>query len=134
MVRLADSTDVLVNDKTMLSVTDSFNKSNRELQLDGEAVFQVNGDAGKPFVVRTRNLQIIVLGTRFRVDAHSESPGEEVDLLSGKLKVMKSYHSTTDNEPEILQAGEMVMINRDIDLMEKEKLDSAELANLQRLH
>ena len=125
--RLPDSTEVLLNDKSLLSISGGFNKSDRELQLDGEAVFEVNADAGKPFVVRTRNLQILVLGTRFRVDAHAESPGEEVDLLTGRLKVIKSYHSTTDNEPEVLQAGEMVMINRDIDLMEKEKMSPAEL-------
>jgi transmembrane sensor len=51
--------------------------------------------------------------------------------LSGKLNVKKSYHSDTDNEPEIVETGQMVMINRDIDLMEKEKLDSAELKVLQ---
>ena len=41
--------------------------------------------------------------------------------------MVKSYHSDTDNEPEILAAGEMVMINREIDLMEKEKLSAEEL-------
>ena len=131
--RLPDSTEVLLNDKGLLSISGGFNKSDRELQLDGEAVFDVNADAGKPFVVRTRNLQILVLGTRFRVDAHADSPGEEVDLLTGRLKVIKSYHSTTDNEPEVLQAGEMVMINRDIDLMEKETMDSTELRKVQAL-
>jgi hypothetical protein len=40
--------------------------------------------------------------------------------------VTKFYHSSTDNEPETLKSGDMVMINKDIDLMEKETLDSAE--------
>jgi FecR protein len=135
-----------------------FGKDNRDLDLDGEAMFEVNagagGDAGagtgggagagagaglgaagsgsgsgagRPFVVHTGNLRIEVLGTRFRVDAVRKRPGEEVDLLEGRLRVTKSYHSDTDNEPEVLSAGEMVMINREIDLMEKEKLSPDEL-------
>ncbi|HXO75674.1 MAG TPA: hypothetical protein VN824_10575, partial [Puia sp.] len=69
----------------------------------------------------------VVLGTRFHVDAFRKNAGEQVDLLEGRLRVKKSYHSDTDNEPEVLEAGEMVMINRDIDLMEKEKMSPAEL-------
>jgi hypothetical protein len=43
--------------------------------------------------------------------------------------VIKSYHSDSDNEPVVLHSGEMVMINTDIDLMEKEKLDSVQLSD-----
>ncbi len=63
----------------------------------------------------------------FKVDGFPNSPGEEVDLLSGELQAIKSYHSKTDNEPAKLIGGEMVMINTDIDLMEKENFDSSEL-------
>ncbi|MHA4811149.1 FecR family protein [Flavitalea flava] len=124
---LPDGTTIKMSHETTIRITKAFNKTNREVQLDGEAVFSVKNQAGLPFFLYTKNLQIQVLGTRFRVDAYAKFAGEEVDVLSGKLKVRKSYHSTTDNEPELLQAGEMVMINRDIDLMEKEKVDSTEL-------
>ena len=63
---------------------------------------------------------------RFAVEAVRKQPGEEADLLDGKLRVTKSYHSDTDNEPEVLGAGDMVMINREIDLMEKEKMTGPE--------
>lgn len=106
---------------------DSADQGSRELWIEGEAMFDVNADAGKPFIVHTAYLQIMVLGTKFRLDARAKEPGEEVDVISGRLKVMKSYHSDSDNEPEIIQEGEMVMINRDIDLMEKEKMDGSEL-------
>jgi transmembrane sensor len=117
---------------TVVRISKEFNKSERDLELDGEALFTVGSETGKPFVVHTRNLQIQVLsGSRFKVEAFTKNAGEEADLLSGKLKVKKSYHSDTDNEPETLETGQMVMINRDIDLMEKEKLDSTELKVLQ---
>ena len=118
---------------TVVRISKEFNKSERDLELDGEALFTVGSDGGKPFIVHTKNLHIQVQasGSRFKVEAFAKNAGEEADLLSGKLKVKKSYHSDTDNEPETLETGEMVMINRDIDLMEKEKLDSTELKALQ---
>jgi len=123
---LPDGTFVLMDPRTVIRPSEGFGKSNRDIQLDGEAMLIVRSNAGKPFVIHTRNLVIQVLGTRLHVDAFASSPGEEVDLLEGRLKVTKSYHSSTDNEPETLQAGEMVMINRDIDLMEKETLNPDE--------
>lgn len=129
-INLGDGTKVLLSAGSMLRVDKDFNKTERGLTIDGEAFFDVKADAAKPFTIHTRNLQVSVLGTRFRIDAYAANAGEEVDLLSGRLKVIKSYHSSTDNEPEVLDTGEMVMINRDIDLMEKEKLSPAELEKL----
>jgi hypothetical protein len=126
-IRLPDGTVIVLHAGTVIHISKSFPVKNRELWLDGEAMFDVRPRAGKPFIVHTRHLKILVLGTRFRVDAYRKEAGEEVDLLSGKLRVIKSYHSDSDNEPETLVAGEMLMINRDIDLMEKEKMDGSEL-------
>jgi len=132
-LRLPDGTDIVMKAGTVVRLSPEFGKSNREVEFGGEAMFDVAGDAGKPFVVHTKNLVILVLGTRFRIDAWPDKAGEEVDLLSGKLKVTKSYTSKTDNQPETLEAGDMVMINREIDLMEKEKLDSAELKAIEKM-
>jgi ferric-dicitrate binding protein FerR (iron transport regulator) len=126
-IGLPDGSMIVMNAGTVIRLSRAFNGKTRELWLEGEALFEVNADAGKPFIVHTRNLKIVVLGTRFRIDADPKTAGEEVDLLSGNLQVMKSYHSDSDNEPETIAAGEMVMINRDIDLMEKEKMDGSEM-------
>ncbi|GGB15541.1 hypothetical protein GCM10011511_44190 [Puia dinghuensis] len=132
---LPDGSTVVLNPGTSVFVAKGFGKDNREIQLDGEAVFEVVGMPGRPFIVHTRDLMVEVLdsaggGARFHADAYRSKPGEEVDLLEGRLRATKSYHSDTDNEPETLGAGEMVMINHDIDLMEKEKLSPAELEKL----
>jgi ferric-dicitrate binding protein FerR (iron transport regulator) len=126
-ISLPDGTEVTMTVKTSMRLSESFGKKDREVWLEGEALFEVAADAGKPFIVHTKNLRIEVLGTRFRVDAYPDKAGEEVDLLVGSLKVTKSYHSDSDNEPELLHTGEMVMINRDIDLMEKDKMDGTEM-------
>jgi transmembrane sensor len=132
--QLPDGSTVVMNPGTSLSLAKGFGKDNRDLDLDGEAVVEVSRTEARPFVIHTRDLVIALLdagnGARFHVDAYRSKAGEEVDLLEGRLRVKKSYHSDTDNEPETLNAGEMVMINHDIDLMEKEKLSPAELDKL----
>lgn len=127
---LPDGSRVMVSPETSITLARGFGRENRDIELDGEARFDVAAKPGFPMVVHTRDLVIEVLGTRFRVDAFRDKPGEEVDLLTGSLRVKKSYQSDTDNDPEVLDAGDMVMINSDIDLMEKEKLSPAELDKL----
>jgi ferric-dicitrate binding protein FerR (iron transport regulator) len=131
--RLPDGTVMVASPGTTISLAKGFGKNNRGIELDGEARIDVAAKPDWPMVIRTRDLVIEVLGTRFKVDAYRDKPGEEVDLLEGRLRVKKSYHSDTDNEPEELEAGDMVMINHDIDLMEKEKLSPAELDRLKGL-
>jgi transmembrane sensor len=127
---LPDGTKVHLSPQTTISLDKGYGKDNREIHLSGEALFDVPKAPNWPLVVDTRLLRIEVLGTRFRVDAFWEKPGEEVDLLEGRIKAKKTYPSDTDNEPAVLDAGEMVMINRDIDLMEKEKLSPEEVDKL----
>ena len=127
---LPDGSRVVVSPETSITLAKGFGRDNRDIQLDGEARLDVVAKPGLPMVIHTRDLVIEVLGTRFRVNAFRDKPGEEVDLLCGGLRVRKSYHSDTDNEPEVLKDGEMVMINHDIDLMEKEALNASELEKL----
>lgn len=130
---LPDGTVIVASPETTISLSKDYGKQNRDIQLDGEARFDVAAKPNQPMVIRTRDLVIEVLGTRFKVNAYRDKPGEEVDVLTGSLRVHKSYHSDTDNEPEVLKDGDMVMINHDIDLMEKEALSPAELEKLKAL-
>ena len=130
---LPDGSRVTVSPGTTITLAKGFGRDNRDIDLDGEARFDVAATPGYPLVIHTRDLVIEVLGTRFHVDAFRAGPGEEVDLLTGRLRVKKSYHSDSDNEPEVLEAGDMVMINHDIDLMEKEKLSPDELNKLKAM-
>ncbi len=140
--RLPDSSRVVLSPHSLVRIPKSF-ATKREAELDGEALFEIIGGEEfdslgrlirevdtllQPFMLHTRHLDIEAWRSRFHADAYRSMAGEEIDLLEGKLRVQKSYHSTSDNEPEFLYGGDMVMINRDIDLMEKEKMDSAELA------
>lgn len=126
-VRLADSTLVILNAGSRLLVPEHFPQNGRELVLDGEAFFEAAPSAQQPLVVKTHILTVTALGTAFKVRSFGSQAGATAYLLNGKVKVAKSYYSATDNQPEILERGQLVLANKDIDLIEKETYDPASL-------
>ncbi|HEV9035108.1 MAG TPA: hypothetical protein VGQ51_00755 [Puia sp.] len=127
-IRLPDSSTVILAPGAKIQLGNGFDSGIKELSLDGEAWFDII--RGR-VTLHTRDMVVEVLWAgRFHAEAFRARPGEEIDLLEGRIRAKKSYHSDTDNEEEELGPGEMVMINRDIDLMEKEKLNAAELEKL----
>ncbi|HVS95679.1 MAG TPA: FecR domain-containing protein [Puia sp.] len=126
-IALPDSSTVILAPGANIGLAVGFS-SRKEVSLDGEAWFDI---VHAPLALQTRDMVVEVLSaSRFHAEAFRARPGEEIDLLEGSIRAKKSYHSDTDNEPEMLGTGDMVMINRDIDLMEKEKLNPAELDKL----
>lgn len=84
---LPDSTKVWLNSHSSLVYPLAFNHERREVQLDGEAFFEVARNVEKEFVVKTRKMNVRVTGTEFNVKAYSETDRLEVDLLSGSVEL-----------------------------------------------
>ncbi len=124
--RLPYGGTVFLNPHSTIGLAKGFGVDNRDIDIDGEALFELEV-TGAPVQLHTKDLVIEVSQGVFRVDANRSSPGEEVDLLEGRMRVRKSYRSDTDSATESLGPGEMVMINRDIDLMEKERMGQEEI-------
>jgi hypothetical protein len=122
-IRIPGMGRVFLKPGTTIGLAKGFGKDNRDIDIDGEALFEL----GAGVQLHTKDLVIEASAGVFRVDANRSSPGEEVDLLEGRMRVAKNYHSDTDSATEVLGPGEMVMINREIDLMEKEKMSPAEI-------
>lgn len=98
----------------------------REIHLDGDFFVRVP-ESPRPLIVRSRLLVLTVSGkAALRVTARSKEAGEQVEVLHGHVKAEKSYPSAYA-EPDLLKDGQMTMINRDIDLMEKETADVSAL-------
>jgi hypothetical protein len=99
----------------------------RQIAVDGDIFFRVPASAS-PLILRSRLLVLTIEGkTAMRVTAYSREPGEQVEVLYGNVTARKNYPSTFQ-EPDHLSGGQMTMINRDIDLMEKESTDLAKLS------
>lgn len=85
---LPDSTSIWLNNETKLRYASNFSTGNREVELSGEAYFDVHHDASHPFVVKVGKQRIKVLGTRFSVNAYPEDQLIETSLLSGSVVFM----------------------------------------------
>src|SRR6185369_2293476 len=86
-MRLPDGTKVWLNSDSKLEYKDNFNDSLREVNLTGEAYFDVVKDAAHPFVVHTSDIDIRVLGTAFNVKSYPKEPSIEATLIHGLIEV-----------------------------------------------
>ncbi len=102
-VALEDGTQVWLNADSELSYPVLFSKGKREVQLKGEAYFEVAKDQQRPFVVHINGNSIQVLGTRFNVSAYSNE-----DLLA--TLVEGSIQLSTPTDTAILYPGQAATI------------------------
>lgn len=81
---LFDGTTVWLNSGSTLKYSNHFGNTNRVVQLEGEALFEVKKDQNNPFFVEMGNSKIKVHGTTFNAkNYHAE---KEVVLLEGKIE------------------------------------------------
>lgn len=86
-ITLSDGTKVFLNAGTTLSYPTAFVSKNRRVEVTGEAFFDVAHDTSRPFIVKTGNLNVRVLGTKFNVKSYQEENNIEVTLEEGKVEV-----------------------------------------------
>ncbi|MDR0692533.1 MAG: FecR domain-containing protein [Prevotellaceae bacterium] len=109
MVTLPDSSQVLLNAGTVLIYPSSFSTHTRTVYLNGEACFTVSRDKNKPFIVKTIDMDIEVLGTVFDVSSYADSEQALATLKSGRVNVhLKNELSTS----VILEPREQISYNR----------------------
>lgn len=92
---LPDGTIVKLNADSKIVVPEFFSSDVREVQLIGEAFFEVVKDEARPFVIHTKDLKVRVLGTSFNVRAYDDEAGKSVAVKSGHVAV--SRMSNEDN-------------------------------------
>lgn len=85
-ITLPDGTNVVVNTESTLSYTpSSFSKSERLIQFEGEAYFNVKKDPSTPFIIKTTDVKVEVLGTKFNLCARLADTLVELDLEQGSV-------------------------------------------------
>lgn len=84
---LPDGSNVQLNSGARLEYPSVFGKDMRRVKLSGEALFEVEHDEGKPFVVETFASDIRVLGTKFNVVADAERNRFSTALLEGRVQI-----------------------------------------------
>lgn len=97
-ITLSDGTKVWLNAGSTLSYGSDFNKK-REVELNGEGYFEVTKKNGKPFVVRSGDYELTVLGTKFDLSAYPDEKLITAALVEGSVRVECSNevrHMTPD--------------------------------------
>lgn len=95
---LPDGTRVWLNAGSILTLSKEFNKDTRTVALNGEAYFEVQHDASKPFLVNLPGMlgetsRIMVLGTRFNVSAYAKDTAIKATLVEGIINMSNGSHS-----------------------------------------
>lgn len=86
---LPDGTQIWVNSSSQLKYPLNFGKDRREVELDGEAFFEVTklqfDRRHIPFIVKTRQQELEVLGTTFNVNSYE--PEIRTTLVEGAVRL-----------------------------------------------
>lgn len=92
-IRLPDGTQVWLNADSKITYPDNFRGATREVQLTGEAFFDVVPSTSprtgqkRPFIIHTRTVDIKVLGTAFNVRSYPDEKKTETSLIRGLVEV-----------------------------------------------
>jgi transmembrane sensor len=106
-VILADGTKVWLNSASSLSYPMTFTGKERQVQLKGEAYFEVAEDKNKPFKVSVADVQVEVLGTHFDVMAYEDENAIRTTLLAGAVRVTKN-----GTDSRVLEVGQEASMDR----------------------
>lgn len=87
---LPDGSTVVLNSGSAIRVPSNFGHQSREIDLTGEAFFEIKHNAEKPFTIHSGKLLITDLGTAFNVKAYPEDGKVQVAVESGEVKVEKN--------------------------------------------
>jgi transmembrane sensor len=91
---LSDGTKVWLNAASSLRYPATFTGKDRQVELNGEAYFEVAHNAAMPFKVNVAGKEEVeVLGTHFNINSYSDEPAVKTTLLEGSVKVSKGLAS-----------------------------------------
>ncbi|MEN7547729.1 FecR domain-containing protein [Rapidithrix thailandica] len=119
---LSDGSKVVLNAGSTLKFYQHFSDSLREVQLEGEAFFEVAKDPCRPFIVKANAVFTKVLGTRFNVSAYPEEDKIRVALAEGKVQV-----NLTDSQTLGLNPGHMATYSKTANAMFRSDFDYKEM-------
>jgi transmembrane sensor len=91
-LRLSDGSLVWLNSGSSLSFPQQFSSKSktREVNVIGEAYFEISKNKQKPFIVHTPSVIVKVLGTHFNISSYANDSKSETTLMEGQVQVYNS--------------------------------------------
>lgn len=106
-ISLPDGTIAYLNSSSRLKFLEGFVGSERRVMLEGEAYFEVAKDQTKPFIVESKTVETLALGTAFNVHAFPDSKVVKVSLLEGEVRV---HQVGNTEEAVVLNPGRQLIV------------------------
>ena len=122
ILQLSDGTIVKMNVGSELTFPSVFTGDHRIVELSGEAYFDVTHST-IPFIVRSKNMDVKVLGTTFNMMVYPEDPVINTTLISGKVIV--TCHSDKDSitQTAVLTPGMQANYQKEVQRLEINPVD-----------
>ena len=106
---LPDGTLVWLNAGSRMTYSQGFGVDNRKVELEGEGYFEVKRNEKIPFFVKTKDLQLQVLGTKFNFRDYPEDHEVVVSLLEGKVGL---NNLVREEKEAVLSPDERAVLNK----------------------
>ncbi len=111
-LNLADGSKVWLNSSSSIRFPIFFSKDKREVELKGEAYFEVSKDSKRKFSVRSGIQTVEVLGTQFNINAYSDEKSIKTTLFEGEIRVI----DLKTNNSKLLKPGEQSNVDQSIQI------------------
>lgn len=105
-ITFADGTHLWANSDSRVVYPQEFSDGRREIFISGEVYLDVAPDKKHPFVAKSRDFNVTVLGTSFNIKAYGNGTPAQVVLVSGKVELTNSGSGKVTMQP-----GELVDIS-----------------------
>lgn len=116
-MQLPDGTTVWLNAGSRMAYSQGFGVNNRQVEFQGEGFFEVERNEKLPFNIRTADVNLTVLGTKFNFRNYPDDDEVVVDLQEGsvslenQLKEMNlCYLSPTEKMVLNRKTGDMLVL------------------------
>ncbi len=130
-VDLPDGTRVVLNTGSTITYPESFPDTIREIELKGEAFFEVKKDNKRPFIVRTENIATQALGTSFDIKHREKNDEISVALTTGSVKIDEKKEGDFGQIAR-LSPGQQLVYNKESHAYRVEAFDPMEVSSWQK--
>jgi hypothetical protein len=119
-VILPDGTKVWLNSLSYLRFPTNFSGKTRQVEISGEAYFEVAKNPAKPFIVKSTRTEVTVLGTHFNVNDYADEVFAKTTLLEGSVKIKgkQSIGTLKPGEQAVLNENDEMKIATDVNINE----------------
>lgn len=102
---LADGTKVWLNSKSSVTFPTAFAGPKRQVEITGEAYFEVAHNAAKTFTVKAGNQIVEDIGTAFNINSYGDEPIIKTTLIEGSARVV------ANGSAKVLMPGQRTLVS-----------------------